>query len=199
MRITGGRLRGRAVPVRPGPNVRPTAARVREALFSMLGQDLSGRSTLDAFGGAGLLAFEAASRGAGPVTVCERSRKTARALQQAARALEVPIDLRVADAARVLDDGVWDLVLLDPPYRDDPGAWLQRAAPACRWRLCLEHRAGAALPREIAGLVQLRARRYGDSAVAIYGARAPAGVQEDEVVGEDPGVIEGEGQAVEGG
>lgn len=199
MRITGGRLRGRTVPVRPGPGVRPTSARVREAMFSMLGQDLSGRSVLDAFGGAGLLSFEAGSRGAGPITVCERSRKTAAALQRAATALGVALDLRVTDAARVLPTGTWDLVFLDPPYADDPAAWLARAAPACTWRLCIEHRSGPALPAEIAGLERLRARRYGDSAVAIYGARAPSGVQEDQVVGEDAAVIEGEGEAVEGG
>ncbi|MCE7957512.1 MAG: 16S rRNA (guanine(966)-N(2))-methyltransferase RsmD, partial [Acidobacteria bacterium ACB2] len=71
LRITGGHLRGRVLEGVPA-GVRPTASRVREALFSMVGQDLRGWSVLDAFGGTGLLALEAVSRGAAPVVVVER-------------------------------------------------------------------------------------------------------------------------------
>ena len=69
MRITGGSLRGRVVPGKVRPGVRPTSSRVREALFSMVGQDLEGVRVLDAFGGSGLLSFEAYSRGAIVTTV----------------------------------------------------------------------------------------------------------------------------------
>ena len=64
MKITGGIYKGRVVQFRKHPSVRPTSSRVREALFSMLGQDLNGRTFLDAFGGSGIMALEACSRGA---------------------------------------------------------------------------------------------------------------------------------------
>ena len=64
IRVTGGALRGRSLPARVPEGVRPTAGRVREAVFSMVGQDLRGWSVLDLFGGSGLIGIEAASRGA---------------------------------------------------------------------------------------------------------------------------------------
>lgn len=174
MRITGGSLRGRVVPGRPGPGVRPTSSRVREALFNVIGQDLHGRSVLDAFGGAGLLSFEAASRGAGPVTVVERDRSAAQAIRAAARALGVQVEVVQGDAARVLGGNQgWDLVLLDPPYREDPAAWIHRAAPRVRWRLVVEHSARSQVPPVSGPIELLRLKRYGDTSLAVYGLAAP--------------------------
>jgi 16S rRNA (guanine966-N2)-methyltransferase len=195
VRITGGSLRGRSIPGRPGPGVRPTASRVREALFSIVGQQLDGRSMLDAFGGSGLMAFEAWSRGAGPVTVCERDRRAAGAIRRAAKDLCVPVDLRQADAAAVLASGRWDMVVLDPPYREDPVKWLELAEPACAWRLCIELRSGQTLPTEVGAMEQLRLRSYGDSTIAVYGPRPLTGVDEDEVVAEYSRVVEGDGKS----
>ena len=74
IRITGGEWRSRLVQVPDAPGLRPTPDRVRETLFSWLGQDLSGLSCLDLFAGSGILGFEAASRGADYVALVERSR-----------------------------------------------------------------------------------------------------------------------------
>lgn len=183
MRITGGTMRGRDVPVDGGPAVRPTSARVREALFSMVGQDLTGRSVLDAFGGSGLLAFEAASRGAGPITIGERDRRTARSIRSAAQRLSVDVELHLGDVAGLLGSGrTWDLVLLDPPYRDPPGPWLRQAAACCSWLLAIEHRAGAVLPNPVEGLEPIRGRRYGDTALALFRPRSAPRLDEDQVV-----------------
>ncbi len=170
MRITGGRLRGRVVPALDRPGLRPTSARVREALFSMVGQDLAGWSVLDAFGGSGLLAFEAASRGAGPLTVVERDRRAAGRIATTARDLGVALELVRGDAARFLARARrrWDLVLLDPPYADDPALWARRAAPRVGRLLVVEHRAGEALPDRLEGLVLDRRRRYGDTVVGLF-------------------------------
>ncbi len=169
--------------VEGGPAVRPTSSRVREALFSMVGQDLSGRSALDAFGGSGLLAFEAASRGASPITIGERDRRTAGAIRRAAERLSVEVELHPGDASRLMGSGrVWDLVMLDPPYRDAPEPWLRRAAACCGWMLAIEYRAGVSLPPQVGGLEQVRARRYGDTALALYRAGAAASLDEDDVV-----------------
>ena len=62
MRITGGILRGRQVKI-PAGTIRPAMDRVRESVFSALG-DLTGLSFLDFFSGSGIIALEAASRGA---------------------------------------------------------------------------------------------------------------------------------------
>ena len=64
MRIIGGSARGRRLFAPPGENTRPTADRVREALFNILAARLDGARVLDLFGGSGALALEALSRGA---------------------------------------------------------------------------------------------------------------------------------------
>jgi 16S rRNA (guanine(966)-N(2))-methyltransferase RsmD len=158
MRITGGVLRGRTLIGQVPPGVRPTAAKVREALFSMIGQDLEGHSLLDAFGGMGLFAFEAFSRGAAPITIVEHHRRTAEGIRAQAAHLGVPIDLRVDDARKILDapGAPWDIIFLDPPYAEDPLPWAQRAAPRAATLLT---------PDEVAGLTALLAAHEQDEAL----------------------------------
>ena len=88
MRITGGTLKGRVLPVPVSSGVRPTSSRVREALFSMVGNHLDGVTWLDAFGGAGLTALEASSRGAA-VTVFEKNGRAYRDIMSRGRGLDV--------------------------------------------------------------------------------------------------------------
>ncbi len=174
MRITGGTLRGRRVPVPPQPGVRPSSARLREALFSIIGQDLAGITAVDAFGGSGLLALEACSRGAGPVTVIERSRRTARGIAATASSLGVSLEILTADAGRVLPTRRWDLVLMDPPYADRPVRWLSLGARAARETLVMELHARHAPPTEVGPMVLVRHRKYGSSALAVYRVAVPA-------------------------
>ncbi|MGB0640877.1 MAG: RsmD family RNA methyltransferase [Myxococcota bacterium] len=164
-------MRGRIVPGKVRDGVRPTSSRVREALFSMLGQNLESVSVLDACGGSGLLTFEAVSRGA-TVTTVERNRATARQIEQAASQLGVKLDLRVDDVRNVMSSGTWDVVLLDPPYDDDPVEWLAAASCAVGGTLVLEHRSGQELPTDVGPLELLRSRKHGDSVLTFYGRRA---------------------------
>lgn len=173
MRITGGRLRGRVLRGRVQAGVRPTSSRVREALFSMVGQQLDGWSALDGFGGSGLLAFEAWSRGADPVTVVERRARVAAAIRAEASQLGATVQVRQADLARVLPEGQWDLVLLDPPYDEAPEPWLERAAPAVGRLLVFEHRSAVTLPDTVGALVLVRSRVYGDTSLSLYAPAAP--------------------------
>ena len=170
MRLTGGRLRGRILSGGVSAGVRPTSARVREALFSMVGQDLDGWCALDAFGGSGLLGFEAFSRGA-EVTIVEKRRGVARAIQRSADTLGATVTVRCADAASVLASGTWDLVLLDPPYALDPVQWLERAAGAAGEVLVIEHESRREVPEDIGGLVMDRQRRYGSTTLSLYRPR----------------------------
>ncbi len=167
MRITGGILRGRVLHGKVRTGVRPTSSRVREALFSMLGQDLKGRTVLDAFGGSGMLTFEAWSRGA-TVTTVERNRAAARAIQQAASELDVPLDLRIEDVRNVVKSGTWNVVIMDPPYAEDPAEWLEVGVRAAGEILAVEHRSGESLPNVVADFGLDRSRRYGDSTLSIF-------------------------------
>lgn len=158
--------------------VRPTPSRVREALFSMLGQDLSGWSVLDGFAGAGMLGLEACSRGAAPLTLCERDPAVVAHLRRVLRELGVEGELVRGDTRDLLRSAAaagrrWDLVLLDPPYADDPGQWAALAAPVTARALVIEHRWGPSLPDPLDGMVQERHRRYGDTGLALYWRPSP--------------------------
>ena len=80
MRITGGKFKNRIVKTSDQKKVRPTPAKMREAIFSMIGQNLEGCSFLDAFGGSGIMGLEARSRGAHPVLIVENNRASFRVI-----------------------------------------------------------------------------------------------------------------------
>jgi 16S rRNA (guanine966-N2)-methyltransferase len=132
IRITGGAWRSRLIQVTDAPGLRPTPDRVRETLFNWLGQDLTGWHCLDLFAGSGILGFEAASRGAATVTLVEREAKVfAQLRENAALFAGDQLQLQRADALEFVTSAVrqnrcFDLILLDPPYRQ---GWLERVAP----------------------------------------------------------------------
>lgn len=169
MRITGGELRGRSLPGRVPQGVRPTPARVREALFSMLRPELEGRTLLDAFGGSGILSFEALSRGAAHARILEKQSRAAHAIRTAAAALGLSdrVRVQVGHVPRDLGDGVADLVLADPPYALDPAPILAALAPLTGQLLVLEH-ARKTPPPQVPGLRLERSRRYGDTVLSLY-------------------------------
>lgn len=120
LRLTGGTLRNRSVRTPSGRAVRPTPARVKEALFSILGPRIEDARVLDLFAGTGALGLEALSRGAAHATFVEAHRPTADALRRTVA------ELALADRATVLAfpaeravrslEGRYDIVFADPPY-----------------------------------------------------------------------------------
>ena len=124
VRIIGGTWRSRLISFPPRKDLRPTPDRVRETVFNWLGQDLAGKTCLDLFAGSGALGFEAASRGAQRVVMVESDATVCRALvaNRAALAAQA-VETKQADALEFLraDDGVYDVVFLDPPY--NAGYW----------------------------------------------------------------------------
>ena len=174
-------MRGRVLASKVKLGVRPTSSRVREAMFSILGQDLSGQAVLDGFGGSGLLSFEALSRGA-QVTTVERHRGAAGGIKANAEHLGVTLDLRVGDLRNVLPTGQWDVVILDPPYAEDPIEWVAEASAATAHVLIIEHRSGVLMPETVGGLVCDRSRRYGNSSLTVYRRRPLASLDEADVV-----------------
>ena len=177
MRVIAGRLGGRRLKAPSGNVTRPTSDRVREALFSMLG-DVEGASVLDLFAGTGALGIEALSRGASSVVFVERNAGAVRALTDNLQALAVEpaqTDVRRTDAlvalrsARAREE-TYDLVFIDPPYRQahDLGAELSMVmpsllAPAARVVVESDRRA----PLEL-GMQVERERRYGDTSIRIH-------------------------------
>ena len=172
--ITGGTLRSRRVPTPPGRAVRPTPARVKEALFSILGARVGDARVLDLFAGSGALGFESLSRGAAHVTFVEKHRPTADALRAAARELGVAehVDVIAAPAERAVRavGGRFDLVFADPPYAQPyPAAALsvlrERRAIDADTTVVFEHTAREAAPAD-PGMRVERAERYGEVALA---------------------------------
>jgi 16S rRNA (guanine966-N2)-methyltransferase len=165
--------------------VRPTAERVREAIFDILGAArVDGARVLELYAGTGALGVEALSRGAAGADFVEGDRAVARALEQnlerlalADRGRVVVADLREA-ALPAGVAGPWSLVFLDPPYAGDEGArWLMSLAsiawPPGGGLVVLERRKGAL--EAPAGLILRTERRYGDTVVGIYQAGASSG------------------------
>lgn len=170
MRITGGQLRGRVLPGRVAPGVRPTSSRVREALFAVLGQDLTGVRVLDVFGGTGLMTFEALSRGAEGSVVVEKSRRNVNAIRASAEALGLTPRVHVVAGASpraIPSDGRFDLVFMDPPYGLDPKPHLDAIADRVTWRAVVELPADVEAP-DVRGLDVLQVRAYGGTRLAIY-------------------------------
>ncbi len=120
LRLTGGALRSRSVRTPAGRAVRPTPARVKEALFSILSEQVVDANVLDLFAGTGALGFEALSRGAAHATFVEAHHPTARALRVAADDLGLGARTTVialpAERAARSAVGRFDLVFADPPY-----------------------------------------------------------------------------------
>lgn len=122
-RIIGGSAGGRRLRAPRGELTRPTADRVREALFSALQSRLGsfqGIAFLDLYAGSGAVGLEAWSRGAGAVTLVEQDRRTASLITANARAIGFPAaEVVCSSVARHLAGrpaSAYDVVFLDPPY-----------------------------------------------------------------------------------
>jgi 16S rRNA (guanine(966)-N(2))-methyltransferase RsmD len=120
IRIIGGLYKRSKLPVADRPGLRPTPDRVRETVFNWLGQDLSSWRCADVFAGTGVLGFEAASRGASEVFICEQDPVLVdklKALQLKLKAGMVKIERGDGvSLLRRLVPGSMQLVFLDPPF-----------------------------------------------------------------------------------
>ena len=122
LRIVAGAYGGRHIAAPPGRGTRPTADRVREALFSILGERVAGASVLDLFAGSGALGIEALSRGAAAATFVESDPRAVAVVRRNLATLGLHARVERVDALTFLDwtDETYDLVFLDPPYSSAP-------------------------------------------------------------------------------
>jgi 16S rRNA (guanine966-N2)-methyltransferase len=177
MRVIAGAHGGRRLGAPRGRATRPTSDRVREAVFSILG-DISGAVVLDLYAGSGALAIEALSRGAASATLVDSAPAAIAAIGGNLAALGLEADVRRADVRAFLRAASrtapqYDLVFLDPPYRhtSELGVELSAAmapilAPGARVVAESDRRAPLRLD-----LPLLDERRYGDTLILIHGSR----------------------------
>ena len=121
MRIITGKAKGTVLKTLEGEATRPTAERVKEAVFSMIQFDIEGRRVLDLFAGSGQLALEALSRGAASATLVDKSKDAVSIIKHNAEKTKMSEQCSVfqadyLDFIRRNVVGQYDIVFLDPPY-----------------------------------------------------------------------------------
>lgn len=176
MRVITGKAKGVVLKTPDGLLTRPTADRVKEALFSAIQFSLPGARVLDLFAGTGQLGIEALSRGAKSAVFVDHRREACRLVEENLRRTRLEGG-RVIQAdylsylARTKD--VFDLIFLDPPYGED---FLENAVKriseidilADGGIMVTEHSVGKILPESFLNVQRLRDYRYGKTAITIF-------------------------------
>lgn len=181
MRITGGQAKGRRLAPIRGTSIRPTSDKVREAIFDLIGHDLTDVNALDLFAGTGSLGIEAISRGASWALFVDNSPRSIDLIGRNLRlcGYENAGSLLKRDLSRdiswktVFKGKRLDLVFMDPPYgRDLIPPLLERishsgilAFPSV---VVAESARADRLPEAVDRLEMADSRMYGDTRVSIY-------------------------------
>lgn len=177
MRIITGSARGTRLETMEGELTRPTAEKVKEALFSMIQFDIDGRRVLDLFGGSGQLGLEALSRGAASATFVDSNRDATEIIKRNAKKTKLFEKCRVltTDWASFVKGAsgreIYDIVFVDPPYADgiaheaidmllQGGILAEGAIVVCE--------TGDKEPTEHEGLSLLRHNRYSKTYISLY-------------------------------
>lgn len=184
MRISAGTAKGRRIgfkkAFRAGDDLRPTSAKVREALFDIIGDRLSGAVFLDLYAGTGGVGLEALSRGAAKVVFVESSRPRLKMIERhlgefgfAERS--VTVGAGACDfVRREAEDGRrYDIVFVDPPYHSGEltevlmligeGKVLEE-----RSMVIAEHFVKTDLPDVVRRLRLSKSYRYGDTVLSVF-------------------------------
>jgi 16S rRNA (guanine966-N2)-methyltransferase len=182
MRITGGRVKGRRLATLKGLNIRPSSDRVREAIFSLIGQDLTDLAVLDLFAGTGSLGIEALSRGASYVLFLDNAPQALSLIgknlklcgyESLGSVLKRDLTRGLPRRSSLMKRG-FDLVFIDPPYGKelvrpllvelDQGHIL--SGPSL---VVTESSKADRLPITLGKLRQVKARTYGTTNISIFG------------------------------
>lgn len=183
MRIIGGSRRGRLLKSPRGNNTRPTADRVRESLFNMIGTKIVGARFLDLYAGSGAVGIEALSRGAAKAVFLEKLPANIRLIKENLRVTDLSDKAIVfqGDALEFLrrppaETDRFDLIFADPPYekglsrltlnRVEAGQLLTEEG----W-LVIEHAVRENPGEALGSLGCFRRRTYGDTVVSFYQRR----------------------------
>lgn len=182
MKIIAGQWRGRALVAPEGEATRPTANRVREALFSMLTSRIGsfeGLRVADVYAGTGALGMEALSRGCAHVSFVENGAGALKALKtNIARSKVEPLTDVLAQPALAVGRArlAYDLLMLDPPYGEGLAAPALAHLMAQGWiapHALISVETAAKEPLEVAGFTIEVTRRHGKAALHLLRVGAP--------------------------
>ena len=190
MRVVAGTQKGRDIKNPQGWACRPTSARVREALFSILSDHVAGAQVLDLYAGTGAIGIESLSRGARHVVFVENQAKTAWLLRDNIErcgytrqciVLTRNVETFLTAPPAWHEPLTFDIVFADPPYqRTDLTQLLERLSLsgtlAPDGRAILEHETRRPVPTRVGSLAQTRQARYGDTTLTFYQRRPEAEV-----------------------
>ena len=177
MRVISGKARGVSLKTPDGLATRPTADRVKEAMFSILHFDVPSANVLDLFGGTGQLGIEALSRGASRVTFVDESEKACRLIRENLRRTHFDFSARVirSDYLSFLKNSVekFDIIILDPPYAE---VFLENSLKMITeidilqsgGIIVTERPLGKELPWVFSGFERSRDYKYGNTLITIY-------------------------------
>ncbi len=188
MRISAGSAKGRRIGYKKvfrarggDEELRPTAAKVREALFDIIRSRLSGAVFLDLYAGTGGVGMEALSRGASRVVFVESSRPRVKMIERLLSEFDFSgratvLNLKAHDFIRkkAREGERYEIVFLDPPYHSGE---LMEVLPligegnilADGGIVIAEHFFKTVLPDTINMLKLMKSYKYGDTVLSVYG------------------------------
>ena len=187
-RVITGRFRGTVLFAPEGDKTRPTTDKVKEALFSIIQNDVPGSEFLDLFAGSGQIGIEAVSRGAVRATLVDKGGDPARIIS---RNLE-KIRMKDSPEIRFIKSGYiqtleklgsngekFDIIFMDPPYKTVPEAALAAGDIICRagllsegGMLIIEHASDNPPAECLAELKSVRSCSYGTTVITFFKKRA---------------------------
>lgn len=177
MRVITGSARGTKLLTPDGMKTRPTAEKVKEAMFSIIQFEIEGRKVLDLFGGTGQLAIEALSRGAVQAVIVDESAAAVKLIKENLRRT------KLQDRATVVQSDYqqflrqtrekFDLIFLDPPYE---GKYLENAMTRISeidilsngGIIICERAAGSTFSAQWPGFVSPKEYRYGKTELCLF-------------------------------
>jgi 16S rRNA (guanine966-N2)-methyltransferase len=180
MRVIAGQCKGRQLSAVPGRSTRPTADRVKESLFSMIGPFFDGGIVLDLFAGTGALGIEALSRGCEKAYFVDHDRRAVETIRRNITSCHFRdaasiycMDARKALALFAKTGAVFDYVFLDPPYRmriieDMIEMLVERGLLSRGAVIAAETRSDYDIAASVGPFRLRRHSRYGDTSLAIF-------------------------------
>lgn len=184
MRIVGGEGRGRKLKSPRGSNTRPTADRVKEAVFNILGNEIIEKSFLDLFGGTGAIAIEAVSRGASRAVVVEWDAQAFKIIKDNIAKLSYIKQIKAIKSDAFLainhlskEKDTFHIIYIDPPYYEGllPKILLEiqnKGVLAENGLLIVETGKKVELADRYLDLHCVKKKNYGDTAILIYTSKA---------------------------
>lgn len=178
--MIAGEARGHRLKTLKGSSTRPTADRVKEALFNILAPYVEGGEVLDLFAGTGSLGIEALSRGAASAVFVDKSGEACSLIHEnlihtklQGKSSVLTMDFASALARFSRDGRKFDLILLDPPYNKN---FIQETLKILTNNdiirddgiLAVEHHATDRLPEREGGLLAVSGHKYGETVLTVY-------------------------------